>query len=191
LTIENGVGVLTLNRPEKHNAFDQHMIAELIDCLQMIEHGNSVRVLVITAAGRHFCAGADLVWMQRMADFSLDENKADARKLGLLLKTLAQLSKPTIALVQGRVMGGGIGLVACADIVIASNHSEFCFSEVKLGLVPATIAPYVVRRIGDSTARRYFLTAEMFSATIAYNIKLVHEIVTNAELTATGMQLAK
>lgn len=189
--IKSTIGIITLNRPEKHNAFDDVMIAQLIQLLKEMDKQEGVRVVMITAAGAHFCAGADLQWMQRMADFSFEENKKDAEQLMHLLQTLAQLSKPTLALVQGRAMGGGIGLVTCADIVIATQQAEFCFSETKLGLIPATIAPYILRRIGDSATRRYFLTTEIFSAMEAHRIGLVHRIVNEAELYATGIQLAK
>lgn len=179
LTIEvrSGVALVTLARPEVHNAFDEASIAELTHALAVLEHDAAVRVVVLQGLGRSFCAGADLNWMKRMAGFGEKENLADAMALATLLKTLNGLPKPTIARVHGPAYGGGVGLVACCDIAIAAQTATFSLSEAKLGLVPATIGPYVVEAIGARAARRYFLTAERFDAAEARRIGLVHDVV--------------
>lgn len=177
LETHNGVATLTLNRPEVHNAFDDIMIAELIDALTRVEHDDNARVLVLRSNGRNFSAGADLGWMRSMADKNYDENIADANELARLMATLDELSKPTIALVQGAAFGGAVGLAACSDIVLAEERSSFCLSEVKIGLIPAVISPYVMRAIGTRQSRRYMLTAERFTAAQAQQMGLVHEIV--------------
>jgi methylglutaconyl-CoA hydratase len=184
-----GVATLTLNRPEIHNAFDDTLIAELTGALQRLDEDPQVRVVVLTAAGKNFSAGADLNWMRRMADYSSDENLADARALAALLQTLDRLSKPTVALVQGAVYGGGVGLVASCDITIGATRAKFCLSEVKLGLVPAVVSPYVVAALGPRAARRYFLTAEVFDAAEALRLGLLHEVVAEAELAPRGAAL--
>ena len=170
------VGVVTLNRPERHNAFDDVLIAELTDALRAMEADASVRVVVLSAAGASFSAGADLNWMKRMAGFSREENVRDAMGLAALMRTLAHLAKPTVARVQGAAYGGGVGLVACCDIAVASQAATFSFSEAKLGLIPAVISPYVIAAIGERAARRYFLTAERFEASEAWRLGLVHEL---------------
>lgn len=174
---DSGRATLTLNRPELHNAFDDALIAELTAALKALEANPAVRVVMLAASGKSFSAGADLNWMRRMADYSDAENLADSRALAALMATLNQLAKPTIALVQGAAYGGGVGLVACCDIAIATPRASFCLSEVKLGLIPAVISPYVVAAIGERAARRYFLTAERFDAAEAQRLGLVHEIV--------------
>jgi methylglutaconyl-CoA hydratase len=177
-SIDNrGVATLTMNRPELHNAFDDLLIADLTAELKRLEANESVRVLLLAGSGKSFSAGADLSWMQRMAGYSREENLADARGLAELMKTLNFLKKPTIALVQGAAYGGGVGLVACCDIVIAARRATFCLSEVKLGIMPAVISPYVVEAIGARAARRYFQTAESFDAAEAHRLGLVHELV--------------
>jgi methylglutaconyl-CoA hydratase len=182
---ERGVARLTLNRPELHNAFDDNVIQQLIDALNKTEANDKVRVLVLSANGKSFCAGADLNWMKKMASYTYEENKQDADKLALLFSTLYQLKVPTIAQVQGSVFGGGIGLVACCDIAVGSKMSKFCLSEVKLGLVPATISPYVIEAIGPRQAKRYFTTAEVFSSRRARRIGLLSETVSEEELSST------
>ena len=177
----DGVARVTLSRPDRHNAFDETTIAELTQALAVIDASPRVRVLVLAGAGASFCAGADLAWMARMAAFSYEENVADARALARLLQALAALSKPTIARVHGPAYGGGVGLVACCDIAVAAREATFALSEAKLGLVPATIGPYVVEAIGARAARRYFLTCERFDATEACRIGLVHEVVPSPE----------
>lgn len=178
----NYICTLTLNNPKIHNAFDDQLIQELTDKLSAIEKDNTIRAVIIRANGKHFSAGANLNWMRSMMTATQEENEQDALKLSNLLATLDNLSKPTIALTHGLAMGGGIGLIACCDIVIAAHDAQFCFSEVKLGLIPATIAPYVIRKIGYNAARYYFITAENFSAHSAQQIGLVHQIVTGNDL---------
>ncbi len=177
-----GVATLTLNRPEVHNAFDDSIIAALIEALEATDRNPEVRVLVLRSNGRNFSAGADLGWMKRMAQNSHQENLEDAGQLARLMEVLNNLSKPTIGLVQGAAYGGAVGLAACCDIVIATEQSQFCLSEVKIGLIPAVISPYVVRALGERLSRRYFLTAEPFSAKIAADAGLVHEVVPHADL---------
>ena len=184
-----GVARLTLDRPEVHNAFDEVLITELNEALWALGQDPAVRVVVLAAAGKSFSAGADLGWMQRMASYSYAENLRDAEDLASLMASLNTLSKPTLALVQGAAIGGGVGLVACCDIVVASETASFCLSEVKLGLIPAVISPYVVAKIGESAARRYFLTAERFSAERARALGLVHEVVPAEELESTGSKI--
>lgn len=177
-----GVVTLTLNRPDVHNAFDDALIADLSRMLDRLNGDRTVRAIVLTSIGRSFSAGADLEWMRRAASQSYEENRADAARLAKLLHTLDRLSKPTLAIVQGAAYGGGVGLVACCDIAIASDTATFCLSEVKLGLTPATICPYVINAIGPRWARRLFQTAEAISAAAAREIGLVHEVVLPAEL---------
>ncbi len=184
--IDKGVGRLTLNRPEVHNAFDDALIAQLTAALLSLEADRRVRVVILAAAGKSFSAGADLAWMQRMAGYSEAENLEDARALAGLMSTLDRLAKPTVAVVQGAAFGGGVGLVACCDIAIASEAASFCLSEVKLGLIPAVISPYVVAAIGPGAARRFVLTAERFSAQQALNLGLVHEVVPADRLEETA-----
>jgi methylglutaconyl-CoA hydratase len=180
----NGVALLTLDRPEIHNAFDETLIAELTRALRAVGADASVRAVVLLGAGPSFCAGADLNWMRRMAGFSRAQNLADARTLSTMLATLATLEKPTIARVHGAAFGGGVGLVACCDIAVAAQDATFSFSEARLGLIPAAISPYVVEAIGPRAARRFFLTAERFTAAEAYRLGLVHELVLAAEIDA-------
>lgn len=177
-----GVATLTLNRPERHNAFDDSLIEELSEALDKMDRDDGVRILVLRASGKHFCAGADLNWMQRMADFSEEENRADAMQLASLLDQLNRLSKPVVAIVQGAAYGGGVGLAACCDIVLAYEDAVFCLSEVRLGLVPATIAPYVVAAIGARASRRYMLSAEKFDAQEARRIGLLHEVASPVDI---------
>ncbi|HTS21430.1 MAG TPA: enoyl-CoA hydratase/isomerase family protein [Casimicrobiaceae bacterium] len=184
LEIRNAVALVTLNRPDVHNAFDETLIAELSRAFRAAERDPNVRAVVLLGAGASFCAGADLNWMRRMAGFSRAQNLADARALSAMLSTLARLAKPTIARVHGAAFGGGVGLVACCDIAVASQEATFALSEARLGLIPATISPYVVEAIGARAARRFFLTAERFTAAEAYRIGLVHELVAPQELDA-------
>ncbi len=177
-----GIATLTLNRPELHNAFDDRLIAELRAELQRLEAIPEIRVVVLAARGSSFSAGADLNWMRRMAGYSKAENLADACCLAELMHTLNNLAKPTVARVQGPVFGGGVGLVACCDIAIAAETAVFALSEVKLGLIPAVISPYVVNAIGERQARRYFVTGERFAAHQAQRLGLVHEVVSSDTL---------
>lgn len=175
--IDEGIGIITLNRAERHNAFDDALIADLTTALQDMEADAQARLVVLSSTGSSFCAGADLAWMQRAAAYSEAKNYEDAMALGTLLRTLNELRKPTIARVQGPAYGGGVGLIAACDIAIATYDAQFALSEVKLGLIPAIIGPYVMAAIGARRARRYMLTAERFSASEAWRIGLLHEIV--------------
>ena len=187
---ERGVATLTMNRPELHNAFDDVMIVELTTELKRLKDEPQVRVVLLAASGRSFSAGADLNWMRRMADYSPEQNLADANGLAELMRTLDTLPKPTIALVQGAAYGGGVGLAACCDITIATARASFCLSEVRLGLIPAVISPYVVAAIGSRAARRYFLTAEAFDAAEALRLGLVQEVVADQdEMTVVAERL--
>jgi methylglutaconyl-CoA hydratase len=177
-----GIATLTLDRPDRHNAFDDAVIAELTASLERLGSQDGVRAVVLASTGRSFSAGADLEWMRRMAGYSEAENQADAEALARMLHALDRLPRPTLALVQGPAYGGGVGLVACCDVAIASERASFCLTEVKLGLTPATISPYVVNAIGPRQARRYFITAEVISAARAQEIGLVHEVVPEPEL---------
>ena len=181
----HGVAVLWLNRPELRNAFNEVLIAELTRALKALAADDAVRAVVLAGRGKVFCAGADLNWMKKMAGFSPEENRADAMALAQMLHALHTLPKPTIARVHGAAIAGGLGLVSACDIAVASQDAEFCVSEVKLGLVPATISPYVLAAMGERLARRYFLTAERFTAAEAYRIGLVQELALPEELDAT------
>lgn len=177
-----GVATVTLNRAEKHNAFDDAVIAELNTIFTALDNNTQVRVVILAANGKSFSAGADLNWMKRMAGYNEEENFADAKGLAAMLATLNELTKPTIARVQGAAYGGGVGLVSCCDIAVASHRASFCLSEVKLGMVPATISPYVIESMGPQAARRYFITAERFSAETALKIGLISECVAEDDL---------
>jgi methylglutaconyl-CoA hydratase len=177
----NTVALVTLDRPDLHNAFDETLIAELTRALHELDRSPDVRAVVLLGAGRSFSAGADLNWMKRAAGYEYARNLEDARALARLLHTLATLSKPTIARVHGPAFGGGVGLVACCDIVFASHEATFALTEAKLGLIPATIGPYVVEAIGVRAARRYFVSTEKFDAGEAYRLGLVHELAPTIE----------
>ena len=181
---DDGVATVTLNRPEVHNAFNDAVIADLTDILRRLGGDERVRAVVLRATDKSFSAGADLGWMQRMAGYGHDENLADAQALAELMRTLNFLPKPTVAVVQGAAFGGGVGLVACCDIAVAAETASFSLSEVKLGLIPAVISPYVVAAIGERASRRYFLTAERFDAAEALRLGLVHQVVTAERLDA-------
>ena len=180
--VRESVALVTLARPEVRNAFDETLIAEMTRALQALDADETVRAVVLLGDGKSFCAGADLNWMKRMAGHGHAENLADATALANMLRTLYRLAKPTIARVHGSAFGGGVGLVACCDIAFAAQDATFSLSEVKLGLIPATIGPYVVEAIGARHARRYFLSAERFTAAEAFRIGLVHELCPLAEL---------
>lgn len=179
--VDSGVGILTLNKAQRHNAFDEQLIAEITAALHELDADPDVRVVVLSSTGRSFCAGADLNWMRAAAGYAPEENLRDANRLAELLATLNELPKPTIARVQGPAYGGGVGLIAACDIAIGSYDAVFALSEVKLGIIPAVISPYVLAAIGERYARRYMLTAERFSAAEAYRIGLLHEIVPGDE----------
>jgi len=178
----NRVAIVTLNRPEVRNAFDDVLISNLTKVFLDIEKDEAVRVMVLAGAGSAFCAGADLNWMKRMAGYGYEQNLADAKALAQMLKTLDRLSKPTVARVHGPAYAGGVGLVAACDIAIGSHEAEFCLTEVKLGLSPATISPYVVRAMGERLARRYFLTGEVIDAGEAYRLRLLSDVASKEEL---------
>lgn len=169
-------GFLTLNRPEVHNAFNAQMIAQLSETALQAEK-DGLRCLFIRSNGKNFSAGGDLSYMKELGERSLDDNVADANKLGLMLRHLNGLSCPTVAFVQGAVRGGGVGLVSVCDVVFAAASASFALSEVSLGLIPATISPYVMEKMGVSQARRFFLTGEVFRCTQAREVGLVHEVV--------------
>ena len=182
--MRESVALVVLSRPEVHNAFNATLIAELTRALQALDRDAAVRAVVLLGDGKSFCAGADLNWMREMAGYGAAENLADANALAKMLKTLDRLSKPTIARVHGAAYGGGVGLIACCDIAFAAQDATFSFSEAKLGLIPATIAPYVVEAIGARYARRYFVSAERFTAAEAFRMGLVHDLYPLAELDA-------
>lgn len=167
------VWTISLNRPKVHNAFNEEMIQEFSHVLEALGADHSVRILILRGNGKSFCAGADLNWMQRAARFSAEENRADAMKLGKMLHLLYTIPRPTIAVVQGSIFGGGVGLAASCDLAIAADNSVFSLSEVRLGLIPAVISPYVVSAIGGKAAKRYFLTGERFDAETAVSLGLV------------------
>lgn len=183
LTVRDAVAHLTLNRPEQHNAFDDQMIAVLDNRLMEIEARSDIRVVILAAEGKSFSAGADLAWMKRMAGYSQAENEADALLLGNMLARLNQLALPTIALVQGGAYGGGVGLVSACDMAIAAESAVFSLTEVRLGILPSVVSPYVLAAIGLRAARRYFLTAERFDAAEAHRMGLVHQVVPDGSLT--------
>ncbi|WP_371193151.1 enoyl-CoA hydratase/isomerase family protein [Glaciecola sp. SC05] len=180
-----GVARVTLNRPDIHNAFDEHVIQSLIDVFEQVDSDNRVRVMILQARGKSFSAGADLNWMQKMASYAYEENKRDADQLAKMLNKLYTLSKPTIARVQGAAFGGAVGLVACCDIAVGSKLSKFCLSEVKLGLIPATISPYVIGAVGLREAKRLFMTAEVISSQRARRLGLINEAVSEEDLDIT------
>ena len=172
-----GVAQVTLNNPDKHNAFDDQMIIELTNAFNALAANANVRIMLLKSEGKSFSAGADLEWMKRMASYSYQQNLNDAHALAAMLKALHQMPIPTIARVQGAAFGGAIGLISCCDIAVASSKASFALSEVKIGLVPSTISPYVIAAIGERHAKRYFMTAERFDANTALQISLVHEAV--------------
>ena len=181
---DRGVLTLTLDRPEKHNAFDDLVIAALNDTLAQHRENSEVRALVLQATGRSFSAGADLSWMQRMAEYDYDANVRDAELLAQMLHQLYSFPVPTIARVQGAAYGGGVGLAACCDIVVAGPRAAFMLSEVKLGLIPATISPYVIAAIGSRASLRYFTTAERIDVETARELGLVSMLVEEEGLDA-------
>jgi len=184
------VAEVWLNRPEMRNAFNDEVIAALHQAFERLGADPEVRVVVLAAHGKAFCAGADLHWMRRMADYTREENIADAGKLAEMLRVIYTCPKPTIACVQGDVYAGGMGLVAACDIAVSVDTAGFCLSEVKLGLIPATVSPYVIRAMGPRAAHRYFLTAERFDAAEALRIGFVHAVVPADALQAKVAELS-
>ena len=177
ISTQGGVHTITLSRPDVRNAFNDEVIAELKTAFLAVAPDAAVRCVVLAAEGPSFCAGADLNWMRRMADYTQGENLADAGELAAMLRAIYACPQPTIARVQGDVYAGGMGLVAACDMAVSVDTANYCLSEVKLGLIPATISPYVIRAMGARAAHRYFLTAERFTAAEAHRIGLVHEVV--------------
>lgn len=171
-----------LNRPDVRNAFNETSIAEITQAFRVLDSDRDVRVIILAARGTAFCAGADLNWMKKMASYSEEENFSDAQALAEMMQVIYECNKPTIARVQGDCYAGGMGLVAACDMALAVDTAGFCLSEVRLGLIPATISPYVIRAIGERASRRYFLTAERFDAQEARRIGLVHEVVAEDQL---------
>jgi methylglutaconyl-CoA hydratase len=168
---------VTLNRPEVRNAFNEGLISELHEVFTKLGADDRCRVIVLQSVGKSFCAGADLNWMKSMTNFTHEENIADSRKMALMLNAIYSCPKPIIAKVQGDAYAGGVGLAAVCDIVVASTQARFCISEAKLGLLPATISPYLIRALGEQASRRYFVTAEVFTAAHAKDLGFVHELV--------------
>lgn len=176
------IAYIALNRPEVRNAFNQTTIAEITRAFTELGADPEIRAIVLAANGAAFCAGGDLNWMKAMADYTPEQNRADAGQLAAMLQTIYHCPKPVIARVQGDCYAGGLGLIAACDIVVAVEAAHFCLSEVRIGLIPATISPYVIKAIGESAARRYFITAERFAARVAQRIGLVHEVVADEDL---------
>jgi methylglutaconyl-CoA hydratase len=188
---DGSVATIHLNRAEVRNAFNETTIAEITDVFRALGNAPEVRAIVLAANGPAFCAGADLNWMKKMADYTHDENRADAAQLAEMLRTIYTCPKPVVAKVQGDCYAGGMGLVAACDITVAVEEANFCLSEVKLGLIPATISPYVIKAMGENAARRYFLTAERFSAQEAHRIRFVHSVVKADALDASVNDIVK
>jgi methylglutaconyl-CoA hydratase len=176
LQYDNRVATVWLNRPEVRNAFNEIMITELTQAFRSLGADQHIRAIILAGQGAAFCTGADLNWMKKMAGYTHDENHADATKLAKMLRAIYICAKPVVAKVQGDCYGGGMGLVAACDIAVAADNANFSLSEVKLGLIPATISPYVIKAMGENAARRYFLTAERFSAQEAHRIGFVHAV---------------
>jgi methylglutaconyl-CoA hydratase len=191
VTVQDQVARITLTRPEVRNAFNDELIAQIKSAFEAVGARDDVRCVVLAAEGPAFCAGADLNWMRRMADYTREENLADAGELAAMLRAIYACPKPTIARVQGDVYAGGMGLVAACDMAVSVDTAQYCLSEVKLGLIPATISPYVIRAMGTRAAHRYFLTAERFGAAEAHRIGLVHEVVAADALDAKVAELTQ
>jgi methylglutaconyl-CoA hydratase len=191
LNVAHLVATVTLNRPDVRNAFNDEVIAEVTDVFNALGTRDDVRCIVLAANGSAFCAGADLNWMRSMADYSRAQNLAGAGRLAAMMRTVFECPKPTIARIQGDVYAGGTGLVAACDMAVAVDSAYFCLSEVKLGLLPSTISPYVIRAMGARAAHRYFLTAERFSAAEAHRIGLVHAVVAAEDLDAKVAELTQ
>ena len=191
ITQQAATARITLNRPEVRNAFNDGVIAELTQAFTELGASSEVRCIVLAAEGPAFCAGADLNWMRRMAGYTREENIADAAKLAEMLRVIYACPRPTVARIQGDVFAGGMGLVAACDIAVSVDSANFCLSEVRLGLIPATISPYVIRAMGARAAHRYFLSAERFAAEGALQIGFVHEVVAAEQLDAKVDEICK
>lgn len=191
ISLADKLATVTLNRPDVRNAFNEQTINEIASAFDELGRNELVRAIVLAANGPAFCAGADLNWMKKMAGYSHAENQADAMQLAQMLRTIYLCPKPVVAKVQGDCYAGGMGLVAACDIAVAAQEANFCLSEVKLGLIPATISPYVIKAMGENAARRYFLTAERFSAAEAQRIGFVHEVTAADALDAKIAEIVK
>ena len=187
----NKIAYITLNRPEIHNAFNDTMISELTEVYEDLKNQDDVRVITLTGKGKSFCAGADLKWMKKMKDFSYEENLEDSLALSKMFYKMYSIKKPTICLVNGAAIGGGTGLVAVCDIAIAATHAKFSFSEVKLGLVPACISPYVIKKCGEGRCREFFLTGERLSAEKACRVGLINFVVPLEEMNNFAESITK
>ena len=191
ITREGKIATVTLNRPDVRNAFNETTIAEITQAFRDLGADADLRAIVLAANGPAFCAGADLNWMKKMAGYTHAENLADALQLAEMLRTIYLCPKPVVAKVQGDCYAGGMGLVSACDIIVAADEANFCLSEVKLGLIPATISPYVIKAMGENASRRYFLTAERFSAQEALRIGFAHEVVAAGTLDAKVAEIVK
>lgn len=190
ITVENGIGIITFNRPEKRNAINVEMLHEISRALTQLENEKGAGVLLLNGNGEHFCAGADINWMKSVGTLDSAANERDAEVLANLLYQLYEFPKPTIALAHGAVLGGGMGMIAVCDIALASKSASFGFPEVKIGIAPSTISPYVISAIGARAAHYYFLTGVRFDANEAHAIGLVHQVTEDATLFQTGHALA-
>jgi len=188
---DEGIYQLQLNRPEKYNAFNPDMIDEITVTLNSLKTDSNLRLLLIAGNGKNFSAGADLDWMRNSINYSATENFADAEKLATMLKILNEFPVPTIALVHGKTFGGGIGLIACCDFAIAEINANFCFSETRIGLIPAIVSPYIISAVGNRIAKQLFLSAQVFSAQQAYEYGLISNLAVEQPLFDAGIELAK
>lgn len=185
----DGVATVTLARPDVHNAFNEAVIADMAAAFTTLGGDAAVRAVILRGEGKSFSAGADLGWMQRMAGYSHEENVKDAMGLAVMLRAIDTCPKPTLAVVQGPAFGGGVGLVAACDIAIAADTASFALTEVRLGLIPAVISPYVIAAMGERACRRFFLTAERFTAVEAHRLGLLHEVVPADRLETTAEEM--
>jgi methylglutaconyl-CoA hydratase len=188
--IKDDIATVTLNRPGKRNALDNLVIKELISAFEQCIDDKKIGVILLNANGDHFCAGADIGWMRVAAQMSFEENKKDTMLLTTLLQKIYHCPKPVITLVHGATLGGGLGIIAASDIAIAADTSVFAFSEVKIGITPSVISPYIIEAIGARMTRYYFLTAERFDANTALNLHLIHQKVDRSKLNEVGLELA-
>lgn len=179
---QRGVATVTLNRPELHNAFNDELIRELVTCFNELETNSGVRLVILTGEGKSFCAGADLNWMKRMKDYSHEENVKDSQCLAELFTVINRFTRPVIGKINGSALGGGAGLVACCDYVVAVDSAVIAFTEVRLGLLPAVISPFVIAKIGESHARASFLSGAKISMSRAFVMGLVHQVTTSEHL---------
>jgi methylglutaconyl-CoA hydratase len=184
LTRDGGIARLTLRRPEVHNAFDDVLVAELTRAAEELTADGSVRVAVLAGEGKSFCAGADVNWMKRMVNYTIDENVADSKRLAGMLRALDRIPRPVVCRIQGVAYGGGVGLLSVCDIVVAANDALFSLSEVRLGILPAVISPFVLRRLSQGVGRALFLTGERFSAERALQVGLIDRVVAPEALDA-------